>query len=465
MAQLNKNIHVAVAAIGGAKCADLVGAMRRAGWKVLVTDNIQELVAQAESGNHHAAILACDRPDDLPRAPMRELLSMHADISVQFLTPQPDDLPRWPALAGATSDQVHSLSWPTEKIIDLLNAELASVVACQPRYTIICVDDDREFLASLEHVLPSRLAKMFPRFNLNFDYFSSSEEALKAVEQIPPGRLAVAICDQVMPDMTGLELLIRVKAIRPGTQRVLLTGYAGLDSAIAAINSQVLDKYLAKPVEQPVVFANAVGHLLRTYHLRKAAESHRERVMSQFEFIRAMSATFDMDTSFNTAVGFLCEQTGNRDAAVLLLEGDSFVVRASSCPQSGDWLHGHLKTHNGPEWLLQHRRPTTVTSDADLPFEGGPAKAPLLAVPLIRGETPLGMILVTNQRVDGSFTRSQQMMLSFVADAAALTAGALHNREQMERHYVDTMGSRMEAVKAKDQYARGHADRIPATGQ
>ena len=45
-------------------------------------------------------------------------------------------------------------------------------------------------------------------------------------------------------------------------------------------------------------------------------------------------------------------------------------------------------------------------------------------------------------------------------DAASVILGGLRDRESLEAHYVNTMASLMEAVEAKDQYTRGHTDRV-----
>ncbi|HLX46639.1 MAG TPA: response regulator [Bryobacteraceae bacterium] len=55
------------------------------------------------------------------------------------------------------------------------------------------------------------------------------------------------ISDYRMPGMSGLDLLKRVKAVRPETSRILLTSHADVTSAIEAINEVALFQYLEKP--------------------------------------------------------------------------------------------------------------------------------------------------------------------------------------------------------------------------
>src|SRR5438094_5459308 len=53
--------------------------------------------------------------------------------------------------------------------------------------------------------------------------------------------------DQRMAKVTGVELLKSVRAGHPQAVRMLFTGYADLDSVIAAINQGHIFKFLKKP--------------------------------------------------------------------------------------------------------------------------------------------------------------------------------------------------------------------------
>jgi CheY-like chemotaxis protein len=62
-------------------------------------------------------------------------------------------------------------------------------------------------------------------------------------------RLALVLCDHLMPGVLGVDYLVELKN-DPGTaaaRKVLVTGQAGLQDTIKAVNDAGLDHYIAKP--------------------------------------------------------------------------------------------------------------------------------------------------------------------------------------------------------------------------
>lgn len=113
------------------------------------------------------------------------------------------------------------------------------------KYLILCVDDEREVLDSVLHDL-SELEEHFI-----IEAAESVDEAKEVLadtiaDHIP---LALILCDHIMPGETGIDFLIELKHQSETTlcRRVLLTGQAGLEETVQAVNNASLDYYIAKP--------------------------------------------------------------------------------------------------------------------------------------------------------------------------------------------------------------------------
>jgi len=102
---------------------------------------------------------------------------------------------------------------------------------------ILLVDDDPLLLAGLKRQL---------RRHFHIQTAAGGQEALHMVEaQDDP--LMVVVSDYRMPGMNGIDLLARVKALRPDTVRMMLTGSTDLRTAIQAVNEGQIFQFHLKP--------------------------------------------------------------------------------------------------------------------------------------------------------------------------------------------------------------------------
>jgi response regulator RpfG family c-di-GMP phosphodiesterase len=76
---------------------------------------------------------------------------------------------------------------------------------------------------------------------------STTTSALEAAQLIEREHFDVIVSDLRMPGMDGIELLTAAREKLPDARRLLVSGYADLDSAISAINHVGVDRLLTKP--------------------------------------------------------------------------------------------------------------------------------------------------------------------------------------------------------------------------
>ena len=86
--------------------------------------------------------------------------------------------------------------------------------------------------------------------------------------------------DQRMPRITGVELLESVKARNPNAVRMLFTGYADLESIVAAINQGHVFQFLKKPW-QPEELLAAVRMAAKEYDRLIATAEEGERLKAE----------------------------------------------------------------------------------------------------------------------------------------------------------------------------------------
>ncbi len=110
---------------------------------------------------------------------------------------------------------------------------------------IVCIEDEDEVRDAIVKDVEILEAK-FP-----IEATSSAEEALALIGTIydEGNEVGLLLCDHVLPGIQGVELLIEL-AHNPetaDTKKVLITGQAGHQDTIRAINEADIDYYISKP--------------------------------------------------------------------------------------------------------------------------------------------------------------------------------------------------------------------------
>jgi response regulator RpfG family c-di-GMP phosphodiesterase len=118
---------------------------------------------------------------------------------------------------------------------------------------ILCVDDEEQVLEGLKDTL---------RRSFDVRVATSGQEGLAQLRSEPDG-FAIVMSDMRMPVMQGSVFLREARRIAPDAARILLTGYADLESAVRAVNDGQLFRFLTKPCARDELMracAAGVGH-------------------------------------------------------------------------------------------------------------------------------------------------------------------------------------------------------------
>jgi two-component system response regulator HydG len=112
---------------------------------------------------------------------------------------------------------------------------------------VLIVDDDRE--------MREALGSVFSRDGQTCEAVASATAALESIDRRP---FDVVICDVRMEGMNGLELLDRVKRIRPSLPFIIITAAGGVHDAVEAIKRGAF-QYLTKPCDADALRSTVVA--------------------------------------------------------------------------------------------------------------------------------------------------------------------------------------------------------------
>jgi signal transduction histidine kinase len=102
---------------------------------------------------------------------------------------------------------------------------------------LLVVDDEADLVRSVQDLL-------------RFDYrVLGATRATEGLKLMQTERVHIVMSDQRMPEMTGVEMLRRIKETHPDTIRLLFTAYSDMTAVIDAINQGNVYRYISKPWE------------------------------------------------------------------------------------------------------------------------------------------------------------------------------------------------------------------------
>lgn len=86
----------------------------------------------------------------------------------------------------------------------------------RPRKVILCVDDNEQTLAVRKFLLETRGYRVLTA--------ACAQHALEILEAPDTGSVDLLLCDLIMPNVDGSELVRRARAIRPGIPTLMISG-------------------------------------------------------------------------------------------------------------------------------------------------------------------------------------------------------------------------------------------------
>jgi two-component system, probable response regulator PhcQ len=109
------------------------------------------------------------------------------------------------------------------------------------KFAILYVDDEEKSLTNFTRAFGEQFRIMTA---------TTAQGGLKLLEE-HADEIGLLMTDQRMPGEKGVWLLERARQFRPRVIRVLVTAFADMDAAIAAVNSGAIYKYVSKPWDPP----------------------------------------------------------------------------------------------------------------------------------------------------------------------------------------------------------------------
>lgn len=139
-------------------------------------------------------------------------------------------------------------------------------VKVAPKFTVLFVDDETSILRTMKRIFHSKPFKLV-----------LADSAQKALDFMQENTVHVVVSDMKMPGMNGAEFLSQVALNFPETYKIVLSGFADLESTLEVINNGQIQRFLQKPWDNDVLI-EAVERGV-TQH-KMAAENKRLQILT-----------------------------------------------------------------------------------------------------------------------------------------------------------------------------------------
>lgn len=308
-------------------------------------------------------------------------------------------------------------------------------------------------------------------YNYNFLFLDSPLKAIRIIDNLVEDKqeIALVMSDQVMPQMQGIDFFRQTKNKIPESVRILLTGQAGMGSALSAINENILDKYLTKPIKDLDDLVVTIRHLLNEYQLKRQLDAQHKFIAGLYEFGNFLNAQTNLAMILEQTLAFTCQALECSRVSIMLLENGNLTLKAARGIPKDILKHMVAAIDAGVATRVLKQQEAILVQDIDqVPWLTRKINqeyksfisSPIIYAGLNALKKPLGIINATNKIDNKPFDEDDLKIVNFISSTASIAINNQQDRYRLEQNYLNTIDALSLALEARDPYSRGHSFRV-----
>ncbi len=306
---------------------------------------------------------------------------------------------------------------------------------------------------------------------------SEADSGVAAVEVLKSdGNFVLLFTDIMMPKMDGIELIRAARDLSPHMIPIVMTGYATLETARAAVKEGAYD-YVLKPFSLSEIKL-AVSNALERHRLI-GDNARLLELTGLFNISEEIATIHDEKRLLDFILKASLERVGARRGSILLTspQGDLLEVAASvGLPKDQESATVELDSSISG-WVARNMEPLCVDDIDGVPelarFARRLKRSSFVSIPLERkGEDgarlrnnprnvrAVAVLNVSEKQGRDRFTDGDMKTLSIIANHGASAISNVKLIQDLEQAHLTTLQSMARVLEAKDTYTHGHSERV-----
>ena len=289
--------------------------------------------------------------------------------------------------------------------------------------------------------------------------------------------IVLLLTDIMMPEMDGIKLLQESRKVRPSLIPIVMTAYATLDSARAAVKEGAYD-YVLKPFSLSEVKL-AISNAMERHRLMN--ENARLLELTElFNISERIATIHDEQQLLDFVLRAALERVNATRGSLMVATEDGRIMEIRASVGLPDDVVGQQveTTRTIAGWVAQNAKPLLVEDLAQHPEVAEMSRhlndRSFISVPLERKISndrhtdresqanghALAVLNVSQKHAGGQFTESDLKTLSIMANHAAAALQNVRLIHDVEASHLSTVESMALLLEARDPYTQFHSQRV-----